>query len=48
MLGNMEKITYSGYGKHLPVKEKLIKMEKSLKRIEKEIINKKKWKDENK
>ncbi len=48
MLGNMEKITYSGYGKHLPVKEKLIKMEKSLKRIEKEINNKKKWKDENK
>lgn len=48
MLGNMEKTTYTGYGKHLPVKEKLNKMEKSLKRIEKELDNKKKWKDENK
>lgn len=48
MLGNMEKTTYSGYGKHLPVKEKLIKMEKALIRIDKEITNKKNWKDESK
>tara|TARA_R100001440_G_scaffold34208_1_gene53187 strand:- start:28059 stop:28433 length:375 start_codon:yes stop_codon:yes gene_type:complete len=46
MLGNMEKTTYSGYGKHLPVKEKLIKMEKALERINTEINNKKNWKNE--
>jgi len=48
MLGNMEKTTYSGYGKHLPVKNKLITMEKALKRIETEIKEKKDWKNENK
>ena len=48
MLGNMEKTTYSGYGKHLPVKDKLIIMENALKRIEKEIKEKKDWKNENK
>ncbi len=46
MLGNMEKTTYSGYGKHLPVKEKLIKMEKALERMNNEINNKKNWKNE--
>ncbi len=48
MLGNMEKITYSGYGKHLPVKEKLKKLEKASKRVDKELLTKKNWKDENK
>ena len=48
MLGNMEKTTYSGYGKHLPVKDKLISMENALKRIEKELKEKKDWKNENK
>jgi len=48
MLGNMEKTTYSGYGKHLPVKEKLIKMEKALVRITEELETKKNWKNENK
>ena len=48
MLGNMEKTTYSGYGKHLPVKDKLIIMENALERIEKEIKEKKNWKNENK
>ena len=47
MLGNMEKTTYSGYGKHLPVKEKLIKLEKADKRLSKEIEKKKNWKNEN-
>ena len=42
----MEKTTYSGYGKHLPVKEKLIKMEKALENINNEINNKKNWKNE--
>ena len=48
MLGNIEKTTYTGYGNHLPVKDKLIKMEKAIKRVEQEITNKKRWKDENK
>ena len=48
MLGNMEKITYKGYGKHIPVKDKLINMESALKRIDKELQIKKDWKDENK
>lgn len=48
MLGNIEKTTYVGYGNHLPVKDKLNKMEKAKIRIEKEITNKKKWKDETK
>lgn len=47
MLGNMEKTTYSGYGKHLPVKEKLIKLEKADKRLSEEIEKKKNWKNEN-
>jgi len=48
ILGNIEKTTYIGYGNHLPVKDKLDKMEKATKRIEKEITNKKEWKNENK
>ena len=48
MLGNIEKTTYIGYGNHLPVKDKLNKMEKAKIRIDKEITNKKKWKDETK
>lgn len=46
MLGNIEKTTYVGYGNHLPVKDKLIKMEKAVKRIEEELNNKKNWKNE--
>tara|TARA_R100001530_G_scaffold136374_2_gene116826 strand:+ start:3076 stop:3462 length:387 start_codon:yes stop_codon:yes gene_type:complete len=48
MLGNIEKTTYVGYGNHLPVKDKLNKMEKAKIRIEEEITNKKRWKDETK
>ena len=48
MLGNIEKTTYTGYGNHLPVKDKLIKMEKAIKRVEQEITNKKRWKNETK
>lgn len=48
MLGNMEKTTYSGYGKHLPVKEKLNRMEDAQKRLETELQTKKDWKNENK
>jgi nucleoid DNA-binding protein len=48
MLGNIEKTTYVGYGNHLPIKDKLDKMENALGRVQKEITNKKTWKDENK
>lgn len=48
MLGNMEKITYCGYGKYLPVKNKLILMENAKIRIDKELKQKKDWKNENK
>jgi|TARA_R110000803_G_scaffold47560_4_gene99128 nucleoid DNA-binding protein len=48
MLGNMEKTTYSGYGQHLPVKEKLTRMEVAKERLEKELQTKKDWKNENK
>ena len=48
MLGNLEKRTYSGYGKHVPIKEKLELMEKASLRISKEIETKKQWKDEHK
>ena len=48
MLGNMEKITYSGYGRHLPVKEKLIKMENAAERIKNELETKKTWKENEK
>ena len=44
----MEKTTYSGYGQHLPVKEKLIRMEAAKERLEKELQTKKDWKNENK
>ena len=47
MLGNMEKTTYSGYGKHLPVKEKLEKLEKANARVDEELLIKKNWKNEN-
>tara|TARA_B100000963_G_C22277429_1_gene515610 strand:+ start:37 stop:408 length:372 start_codon:yes stop_codon:yes gene_type:complete len=47
MLGNMEKTTYSGYGKHLPVKEKLQKLEKANARVDEELLIKKNWKNEN-
>ena len=47
MLGNMEKTTYSGYGKHLPVKEKLEKLEKANARVDEELLTKKNWKNEN-
>ena len=36
MLGNIEKTTYVGYGNHLPLKDKLNKMEKAVERVEEE------------
>jgi len=48
MLGNIEKTTYIGYGNHLPLKDKLNKMEKAVVRVEEEITNKRNWKNEDK
>ena len=48
MLGNLEKRTFKGYDKHLPIKEKLQLMEDAAKRINKEVELKTKWKDEHK
>ena len=47
ILGNIQKNTYKGYGKHLPIKEKLESMEKALDKLNKEIKIKKEFKDEN-
>ena len=48
MLGNLEKRTFKGYDKHLPIKEKLQLMEDASERINKEVELKTKWKDEHK
>jgi nucleoid DNA-binding protein len=48
ILGNLEKMTYSGYEKYLPVKSKLKEMEEALKMVNENITKKKKFKDENK
>ncbi len=48
ILGNLEKMTYKGYEKYVPVKNKLEEMEKALDTLNKNIENKKKFKDENK
>lgn len=48
ILGNLEKMTFEGYDKSIPVKEKLKAMEDLLEMIEKNIENKKKFKNENK
>lgn len=41
-------MTYTGYEKHVPVKNKLKEMETALVEIEEEIKKKKQFKDENK
>jgi nucleoid DNA-binding protein len=47
ILGNIQKNTYKGYGKHIPIKEKIETLENALSILNKEIENKKKFKDEN-
>ena len=42
----LEKMTYTGYEKHVPVKNKLKEMENALIKIEENIKNKKNFKDE--
>tara|TARA_Y100001963_G_C6655368_1_gene387777 strand:- start:344 stop:703 length:360 start_codon:yes stop_codon:yes gene_type:complete len=48
ILGNLEKMTYTGYEKYIPVKNKITEMEKALEMITKSINQKKKFKNENK
>lgn len=48
ILGNLEKMTYSGYEKHVPVANKLKEMENLLEIVEKNIKDKKNFRNENK
>jgi len=48
MLGNLEKMQFTDYERHIPLKTKLNLMEKASDRIAREITNKKQWKNENK
>lgn len=48
ILGNLEKMTYSGYEKHLPVVNKLKEMEDLLEVVDENIKDKKQFRDENK
>ena len=42
IIGNLEKMTYKGYDKYVPVKNKLQKMEQALSMLNKKLENKKK------
>jgi nucleoid DNA-binding protein len=46
ILGNLEKMTYKGYDKYIPVKNKLEKMEKALKKLNTKLKAKKDFKNE--
>jgi nucleoid DNA-binding protein len=46
ILGNLEKMTFKGYEKHVPVKNKLDQMEKCLDALNAKIEEKIKWKEE--
>tara|TARA_R110002020_G_scaffold268474_2_gene483668 strand:+ start:790 stop:1149 length:360 start_codon:yes stop_codon:yes gene_type:complete len=48
ILGNLEKMTYKGYDKYIPVKEKIQSLEKALTCVKEKLKNKKKFKNENK
>ena len=48
ILGNLEKMTYSGYEKYIPVKNKLKEMENILIKLNENINQKNKFKNENK
>ena len=47
ILGNLEKMTYKGYDKYVPVKKKLKEMERALKILNKKLKAKKDFKNEN-
>ena len=46
ILGNLEKMTYKGYEKSVPVKDKIKLMEKALEKLNKKLKAKKKFKNE--
>jgi len=48
ILGNLEKMTYKGYEKYVPVKNKIKLMEEALEKLNKKLKAKKNFKDENK
>ena len=48
IIGNLEKMTYKGYDKYVPVKNKLKKMENALDMLNKKIQQKKDFKNETK
>jgi nucleoid DNA-binding protein len=48
ILGNLQKMTFDGFDKSIPVNEKIKKMEKALEMIEISIKNKKEFKNETK
>ena len=48
ILGNLEKMTYKGYDKYVPVKEKIKSLEKALTLVNKKLKKKKSFKNENK
>tara|TARA_R100001463_G_scaffold117184_2_gene172772 strand:+ start:499 stop:858 length:360 start_codon:yes stop_codon:yes gene_type:complete len=48
IIGNLEKMTYKGYDKYVPVKNKLKQMEKALEMLNNKIKQKKIFKNENK
>lgn len=48
ILGNLQKMTFDGYDKSVPVKEKLDTMEELLKVVEQNIKDRKDFKNENK
>jgi nucleoid DNA-binding protein len=47
ILGNLEKMTYKGYEKYIPVKNKIQQMEIAFEELNKKIEQKKKFKNEN-
>ena len=48
ILGNLEKMTYKGYDKYVPVKEKIKSLEKALELVKDKLKKKKNFKNENK
>ena len=48
ILGNLEKMTYKGYEKYVPVKNKIKLMETALEKLNKKLKAKKDFKNENK
>ena len=48
ILGNLEKMTYKGYDKYVPVKEKIKSLEKALELVKNKLKKKKAFKNETK